>query len=50
MIFVFERRQKVRIRASSEEFAQHVAESDDALWDVGEISLIDKVEDDDAQA
>lgn len=50
VIFIFRQTRHVKIRAATEEFAQHVAESDDAIWDTGSIELIDRKDDDDAQA
>lgn len=42
MLWVFERRQRVRISAPSYDVALREAEQDDCPWDVGEIEVIDQ--------
>ncbi len=43
LVYVFQRRQIVKIRAASLDLATREAEASD-VWSVGEISLIDVVE------
>lgn len=42
MLWVFERRQRVKIRAHTYDLALQEAASDEAIWDVGEIEVIDQ--------
>ena len=49
-VWIFERTQRLRVRAISVDLAIQEASRDDAPWDVGEIELIDRKDDDDAQA
>lgn len=45
MIYVFERRQRLRIRAISQELAdREAALANDGDWSCGDIELLDKVE------
>lgn len=46
MIYIFERRQRVRIRAHTYDLAFEAASQDDAPWDIGEAELIDRKDDD----
>lgn len=46
MIWIFERRQRVRISAPSYDLALREAEHDDCPWDIGEVELIDRKDDD----
>lgn len=42
MIWIFERRQRLKIRAHTFELAEREAERDDAPWDIGDVELIDQ--------
>ena len=41
-VWVFERRQRVKIRAHTYDLALEAAGQDDAPWDIGEIEVIDQ--------